>query len=80
MPQARSRRNTRETVVSGRQPVSTAVAKVADEYIPNGKTAAHQFPSRSLTLTTASTGIHRLATIHVTTVTGLIASKPARWM
>jgi hypothetical protein len=67
-------------VVSGRQPVSIAVANVADEYIPSGNTAAHQLPDRSLQLTTTSSGIQSVATTHVTTVTGLIASKPAMWM
>ena len=76
----RSTKNTSDTVISDCHPVSTAVAYVADEYIPNGNTAAHQLPARSLTLTTASSGIHRLATTHVTTVTGRIASTPASWM
>jgi hypothetical protein len=44
-------KNASDTVVSQRQPVSTAVAYVADEYIPSGNTTAHQFPDRILRLT-----------------------------
>ena len=35
-------KNTSEIVVNGCQPVSTAVANVAEEYMPSGNTAAHQ--------------------------------------
>lgn len=41
-------KNTSDTTVSHRQPVSTAVAYVADEYIPSGNTAAHHSPTRCL--------------------------------
>jgi hypothetical protein len=34
-------KNTSDTIVSQCQPVSTAVAYVADEYSPSGNTAAH---------------------------------------
>jgi hypothetical protein len=37
-----------DTVVSQCQPVSTAVAYVAEEYIPRGNTAAHASPTRRL--------------------------------
>ena len=40
-------KNTSDTVVSHRQPVSTAVAYVAAEYIPSGNTAAHHSPGGS---------------------------------
>src|SRR6185436_2754004 len=39
-------KNTSETTVNVRQPVSPAIAYVAAEYIPSGKTAAHQAPAR----------------------------------
>jgi hypothetical protein len=39
--------NTSDTIVSQRQPVSTAVAYVAAEYIPSGNTAAHHNPGGS---------------------------------
>jgi hypothetical protein len=53
---------------------------VADEYIPSGKTIAHQLPSRIRTLAATSNGIHTLATSHVTTVTGRICCTPASKM
>ena len=37
-------KNTSDTIVSQHQPVSTAVAYVAAEYIPSGNTAAHHDP------------------------------------
>jgi hypothetical protein len=40
-------KNTSDTIVSQCQPVSTAVAYVADEYIPSGNTAAHHSPGGS---------------------------------
>ena len=40
-------KNTCDTTVSHRQPVSTAVAYVAAEYIPSGNTAAHHSPGGS---------------------------------
>ena len=70
-------KNTSEIVVNGCQPVSTAVANVAEEYMPSGNTAAHQLPTRIRTVAAASTGIHALATIHVTIVTGRMSAKPA---
>lgn len=39
-------KNTTDTIVSHCQPVSTAVAYVADEYIPSGNTAGHEIPTR----------------------------------
>src|SRR5262249_5212585 len=70
-------KNTSDTVVNQCHPVSTAVAYVAAEYIPSGNTAAHQFPERSLRLVHTSNGIHAVATIHVTTVTGHTLVSPA---
>ncbi len=43
-------KNTSDTVVSHHQPVSTAVAYVAAEYIPSGNTAAHHRPGGSVRL------------------------------
>ena len=39
-------KNTSEIVASDRQPVSIAIAYVADEYIPSGNTAAHHTPAK----------------------------------
>jgi hypothetical protein len=69
-----------DTVVSHCQPVSAAVAYVADEYIPSGNTAGHASPTRRRSATWISTGIHALATSHVTTVTGHTNVNPALWM
>jgi hypothetical protein len=77
-------KNTKDTAVNHRQPVSTAVAYVADEYIPSGNTAAHHRPGGSArrlrnrcAVRQTSGGIHAVATNHVTTVTGRTLSSPA---
>jgi hypothetical protein len=77
-------KNTSDTVASHSQPVSTAVAYVADEYIPSGNTAAHHSPGASsrrlrkrFTVTQMSSGSHAVATHHVTTVSGQTLSRPA---
>jgi hypothetical protein len=43
-------KNACDSTVSHRQLVSTAVAYVADEYIPSGKTAGHEMPTRRRTV------------------------------
>jgi hypothetical protein len=80
-------KNTSDTVVSHRHPVSTAVAYVADEYIPSGNTAAHHTPGASprllrkrCSVAQISSGIHAVATHHVATVTGHTLCRPALWM
>jgi hypothetical protein len=73
-------KNTNDIVVSQCQPVSTAVAYVADAYIPSGKTAAHARAILLRSATKISGGIHTVATIHVTTVTGHTCVIPALWM
>jgi hypothetical protein len=44
-------KNASETAVSQCQPVSTAVAYVADEYIPSGNTVGHAMPTRRRSVT-----------------------------
>jgi len=58
-----------EIVANHCQPVSTAIAYVADEYIPSGNTVGQPTPAYRRTVTYTNNGIHSVATIHVTIVT-----------
>jgi hypothetical protein len=43
-------KNTNETVVGHCQPVSTAIAYVADAYMPNGNTVGQSMPANRRTV------------------------------
>jgi len=77
-------KKTSERVRSDRRWVCSAVAYVAEEYMPNGKTPDHQTPAKCSdprlrstcqTSTYSSTGIHRLARTHKATVAGWATSR-----
>lgn len=62
-------KDTSDTSTNQCHPVSTAIAYVAEAYMPNGNTVGHPNPANRRTMTYASGGIHSVATTQVAIVT-----------